>query len=178
MKRSLKLTGLVIFLSLILAGGIVFATGGTSTHETTVEPTVPKPITPVGTLQPMGKCCIAGKYQGTHTDTPSKTCPKPGSGKFTMEINQEKGCGSKIWGKIISSDGTTNDFTGTVTAGAKGCCNISGSFGRPATASAPAERTEFKGLLCKKDGKWSGGGDYRNTRGTIICNGKWNITQM
>lgn len=171
MKRSLKLTGLVISLLLMFTGGIVFATGGTST-------TVTKPGTPVGTPQPQGKCCIAGEYKGHRKDIPSTTCPKPDEGDFKMVIYQDKGCSSKIWGKITGSDGTTNDFTGTVKADAKGCCNISGSFGRAAMASAPAERTEFKGLLCKKGGKWSGKGDYKNTRGTIICNGKWEITQM
>ncbi len=170
MKRSLKLTGLVIFLSLMLTGGIVFATGGTPT-------TVTKPGTPGGTPQPLGKCCIAGKYQGTQTRIASKTC-KPETGKFMMEINQDPGCGSKIWGKITSSDGTTNDFTGTVTAGEKGCCNISGSFARPPTATAPAEKTEFKGLLCKKGDKWAGKGTYRTTTGTIVCNGTWEMSQM
>jgi hypothetical protein len=170
MRRSLKLMGLAIFLSLMLTGGIVFATGDTST-------TVPTPGTPVVNPQPQGKCCIAGKYQGTQTRIASKGCTAE-TGKFMMEINQDKGCGSKIWGKIISGDGTTNDFKGTVTAGLKGCCNISGSFGRPATATEPAERTDFKGVLCKKGGKWAGKGTYRTTRGTIICNGTWEISQM
>ncbi len=170
MKRSLKLTGLVISLLLMFTGGIVFATGGTSTTVTT-------PGTPVGTPPPQPKCCIAGKYQGTQTRIASKTC-KPETGKFTMEINQDRGCGSKIWGRIISTDGTTQDFTGTITPGEKGCCNISGSFARPATASAPAERTDFKGLLCKKGDKWAGKGTYRTTTGTIICNGTWEISQM
>jgi hypothetical protein len=94
-----------------------------------------------------------------------------------MEINQNPGCGSDIWGKIISADGTTNDFKGTVTA-AKECCSISGSFERPATASAPAEKTEFKGLLCKKGGKWIGKGTYKTTTGAIVCNGTWEMSQM
>jgi hypothetical protein len=95
-----------------------------------------------------------------------------------MEINQDKGCGSRIWGRIIGAGGDTNDFKGTVTAGAKGCCNISGSFGRPATGTEPAERTDFKGVLCKKDGKWVGKGTYKNTRGLVICNGTWEMSQM
>jgi hypothetical protein len=95
-----------------------------------------------------------------------------------MVINQEKVCSSRIWGKITGGDGTINDFKGTVTAGTKECCNISGVFERLATATEPAERTEFKGVLCKKGGKWVGKGTYKNTRGLVICNGTWEMSQM
>jgi hypothetical protein len=50
-----------------------------------------------------------------------------------------------------------------------------GVTGAPAE---PEETTKFSGLLCKKDGKWSGKGKYNTTRGAIVCNGEWNMTQM
>jgi hypothetical protein len=171
MKRSVKLMGLVIFLSLMLTG-VVFAVG-TSTVST---PTAPGQ--PGTTPKPDQKCCIAGEYKGHHKDNSSSTCPKPEEGDFKMVIYQDKGCGSKIWGKIINPDGSTHDFNGTVTLGRGGCCNISGWWTKPTAAGAPGERTDFKGFLCKKGGKWTGEGDYRTKRGTIICNGKWNMTQM
>ncbi len=163
--------GLVIFLSLLLTAGIVFATGGTST-------TVTKPGTTTVKPQPQGPCCIAGKYNGSHKDIPSKTCPTPGDGKFVMVINQDQGCGSKIWGTVTDAkDGTTQNFEGKVIQRDK-CCYIEGVMKKPAaTAAVPAEETKFSGLLCKKDGKWSGKGKYTSTRGAIVCNGDWNMTQ-
>jgi hypothetical protein len=167
MKRSLKLMGLVIFLGIMLIGLVV-----------TTQIQAVAPPAAVGTAEVAKKCCIAGEYKGHHKDIASTTCPKPEEGDFKMVINQDKGCGSKIWGKVISSDGTTQDFTGTVTLRKDGCCNISGGWTKPAAAGAPGERTDFKGILCKKGGKWTGKGDYRTTIGAIICNGKWNMTQM
>ena len=176
-----KLLGLTIVLSLILAAGIAFATGGTST-------TVTKPGTTTATPQPLGPCCIAGKYAGFHKDNPaaSKTCPKPGEGKFVMEINQDKGCGSKIWGTVTNPTdpkAISQTFEGKVISREK-CCYIEGTMkrpGKPAASGAPAEppeTTKFSGTLCKKDGKWSGKGNYTTTRGTITCNGTWEMSQM
>jgi len=168
MNRSIRLLGWVITLSLVLAGGTVFA-----------QATAPAPGQPITTPKPDQRCCIAGEYKGHHKDIASKTCPKPEEGDFKMIIYQDRGCGSKIWGKIINPDGSTQEFTGIVTVGTGGCCNISGGWSKPpAVAGGPGERTDFKGILCKKGGKWTGKGSYRNTRGTIVCNGDWNMTQM
>jgi hypothetical protein len=172
MRRSIKFFKVVIFFSIIFGVMSVFAQG-TSTVTTPVTPGQP------GTSsQTDQKCCIAGEYKGQHKDIPSKTCPKPEEGDFKMVINQDKGCGSKIWGKIINPDGSTQDFTGTVTLGKDGCCNISGGWRKPAPPGKPVERTDFKGFLCKKGGKWAGEGTYRTTRGSIICNGKWKMAEM
>lgn len=182
MRKSVRLIGLVIFLSLILTGGIVFATGGTST--------VSKPGTPVGTPQPgttpqpQVKCCIAGEYKGVYKDTPSKSCPKPEGGNYTMVIYQDPKCGSEIKGKVTGPDGVVQEFKGTVTPGPRGCCTIQGVMKKPAGAAAPikppkpAEETKIKGVLCKKDGKWSGKGDYTNKRDGIVCSGKWEMSQI
>ena len=173
MKKSAKWIGLVMFLSLTLAAGIVFATGGTST--TVTKPGTTTTVNP----QPQGPCCIAGKYQGSHKDTPSKTCPNPGSGNFIMEINQDQGCGSKIWGTVTDpKDGSTQNFEGKIIKRDK-CCYIEGVMKKPAaTAAVPAEETKFSGLLCKKDGKWAGNGKYITTRPGVTCNGTWEMKQM
>jgi hypothetical protein len=169
MKRSVRLIGLVIFLSLMLTGAVVFATGGTSTVTTKSETTV-------GAPQPQGKCCIAGKYEGYRKDTPSKTCSKPRAGKFIMEINQDKECGSKIWGTVTDpKDGSKQSFQGKVMVRLQ-CCYIEGRMRKSAAvAGVPAEVTKLWGTLCKKGAKWSGNGEYVDSKG---CKGKWNMTQM
>jgi hypothetical protein len=161
--------GLVIFLSLILTGAVVFATGGTSTVTTKQETTV-------GAPQPPGKCCIAGKYNGLHKRIPTKTCPKPDEGKFVMEIFQDKGCGSRIWGTVTDpKDGSIQKFEGKVTPKGK-CCYIEGKMTRSAAVAAvPVEETKFWGTLCKTGTKWSGNGEYVDSKG---CKGTWNMTQM
>ncbi len=175
-----KLIGLIVVLSLMLTGGIVFATGGTSTvTKPTATTSTPQPVTP----QPQGPCCIAGKYAGFRKDNPvaSKTCPKPGEGKFVMVINQDKGCGSKIWGTVTNPTdpkATPQTFEGKVLQREK-CCYIEGVMKKPAaTAAVPAEETKFSGVLCKKGGKWSGKGNYTTTSGATTCNGTWEMSQM
>ncbi len=179
MKKSRKWTGFVICLAFLFAASIIFIENTYSTGGTTA----PAPGTSAVTVtKPQTKpiCCIAGKYEGFHKDTPSKTCPKPGEGKFIMEINQDQGCGSKIWGKVIDpKDGSIQDFEGTVTQREK-CCYIKGVMRKPAAAAgAPAETTTFSGLLCKgKDGKWAGKGNYTTTRPGVTCNGTWEMKQV
>jgi hypothetical protein len=126
--------------------------------------------------QPVGKCCIAGKYNGFHKRIPTKTCPKPDEGKFIMEIFQDKGCGSKIWGTVTDmKDGTKQNFEGSVTPRGA-CCYIQGVMKRVgAAAPAPVEETKFWGTLCKKGTKWSGNGEYADSKG---CKGTWSMTQM
>lgn len=180
MKKSRKWTGFVICLAFLFAASVIFIEKTYSTGGTTA----PAPGTSAVTItkpQPRPPCCIAGKYEGTHKDTPSKTCPKPGEGKFIMEINQDKGCNSKIWGKVIDpKDGSTQDFEGIVIYDPeKKCCKIQGNMRKPAAAAgAPAETTTLSGLLCKKDGKWAGKGNYTTTRPGVTCNGTWEMKQM
>jgi hypothetical protein len=177
MEKSRKWTGFVICLAFLFAASVIFiektySTGGTTAPAPgTSAVTVTKP-------QPIPPCCIAGKYEGTHKDTPSKTCPKPGEGKFIMEINQDRGCGSKIWGTVKNvKDGSEQKFEGTVKSREK-CCYIEGIMKKSAaTAAAPAETTKFWGLLCK-NGKWAGKGNYTNTGPGVTCNGTWEMKQM
>jgi len=102
----------------------------------------------------------------------------PGEGDFIMVINQDKGCGSKIWGTVKNlKDGSTQNFEGTVKQREK-CCYIEGIMKKPAAATgAPGETTKFWGLLCK-NGKWAGKGNYTSTRPGVTCNGTWEMSQM
>ncbi len=92
-----------------------------------------------------------------------------------MVIYQAEKCGSKIWGKVTGTDGSVQEFSGSVTPGEKGCCNIKGE-----TMKRPAEVTRFKGILCLKGGKWMGKGSYTTQRISegIVCNGTWEMKQM
>jgi hypothetical protein len=169
MRRSVGWIGLVIFLLFMFTGTVVFATGGTSTITTKAGATAGAPPS-------QGKYCIAGKYESVHKDTRSKTCSKPGAGKFIMEINQDKECGSKIWGTVTDlKDGSKLSFQGKVMARPE-CCHIEGRMRKSAAvAGVPAEVTKIWGTLCKKGAKWSGDGEYVDSKN---CKGKWKMTQM
>ncbi len=118
-------------------------------------------------------CCIAGEYKGIHVAIASHTCPKPDRGEFIMTILQAPNCGPKIWGKIVNAkDGSAQEFTGTVMRGAQNCCAIALLIKK---AGPPPEETRAKGVLCFKDGKWSGHGTYKNSRG---CGGTWEMKQV
>jgi len=174
-----KLLGVFVILSVVLAIGIVVWGAETATKPGTVVGTTPQ----TGTIvKPQGPCCIAGKYEGFHKDNlpATKTCPTPGSGKFIMEIMQDKGCGSKIWGTVTDpKDGSKQNFEGTVIAREK-CCYIKGVMKKPALPTgAPGEETKFWGTLCKKDGKFVGNGEYSTSKGTLPgCKGKWEMKQL
>ncbi len=150
MKKSVLLMGWIIFLALAFVAVTILS-----------EQAFAQNI----------KCCIAGKYNGVHKDIASKTCPKPDTGKFIMEIFQDQKCGSNIKGTVTSSDGTVNNFVGTVVAGKGECCNIQVSWKKP------DEVTTVKGTLCKKDKIWSGKGTYTTKHGTTVCNGTWEMSQ-
>jgi hypothetical protein len=116
------------------------------------------------------KCCIAGSYKGEHKDLPSRTCKEPGSGTFTMEIHQDRGCGAKIRGEITGSDGSVMKFEGMVKPARGKCCTITGK------ASNPGETVEFKGILCKKGKKWyTKEGKYKHSNG---CTGTFSMEQI
>jgi hypothetical protein len=124
-----------------------------------------------------GPCCIIGTYDGTYADTPSKTCPKPGTGKFILYITkQQANCGSTIEGKVVNpANGNVHYLKGTVTPSGI-CCKIEGVLkGAPGTPTA-GEVITIKGILCKdKLGKWyCTDGVYTNAAG---CSGKFTLKQ-
>jgi hypothetical protein len=173
-----KLFGAIVILSVVLAIGIFVWGAETGTKPGTVV-TTPQTSTP---LKPLGPCCIAGKYEGVHKDNlpATKTCPKPESGKFIMEIMQDKGCGSKIWGTVTDpKDGTKQNFEGKVIAKGK-CCYVEGIMKKPAAPTgAPGKETKFWGTLCQKGGKFAGSGEYSTSTGTLPgCKGKWEMKQL
>lgn len=119
----------------------------------------------------VGDCCIAGTYDGGHVDTPSLTCPDAEKGKFVFDIHQSKGCGSKLWGKVVGDDGGVLSFSGKIVScgGPAGPCVISGVF------SKPGETIKIRATLNKKGGKWSArDGVYSQSTG---CRGKFKMSQ-
>lgn len=147
MKRSVTKIGVTLVMALLLVGGTVFS------QET---PT-------------LKKCCIAGTYNGENQDLPSKTCKEPSKGKFTMYIYQQARCRSKIWGKIVDTDGEIMEFEGTVHPGPGRCCSIAGK------AAKPGEEVKFKAILCRRGPNWySKDGKYIHSNG---CKGTFSIVQ-
>lgn len=122
-------------------------------------------------------CCISGKFRGHRADILSRTCPTPKSDDFTMNISQEPRCGSKVWGDVQGdhdADHPAQKWQGTLKPSltAKGCCELKGSF------TNGTETVEWTITLCKKDGKWSGSGTYKQTNGAVVCNGTLTMTQV
>jgi hypothetical protein len=100
----------------------------------------------------IGRCCIAGAYNGEHSDAPSKTCKEPKTEKFTMVINQTA-CGKTITGEVTDSRGDVSYMTGEVGKG----CVMSGSItksplrplGSTPRLTPGSEVTTFKGTVEK-----------------------------
>jgi hypothetical protein len=123
----------------------------------------------INAIQAKTKCCVAGDYWGRYEDRLTRTCPEPGEGEFKMVIQQDKSCGSNIWGEIIPSSGDPMDFEGTVTAGPDDCCTIK------AVAKNMTDKVEFKAVLCFDGTKWiSKRGKYVNANG---CEGTFKMVQ-
>ena len=174
MKRSTKIVMFVALMSLLLLSGHVLAQQSPVTKTLDVKK-------PVGTVQEIpgkidvlkDKCCIEGVYAGAHKDTatPSKSCPSPKEEKFIMDLKQDSGCGSNVWGTTTGENGSKQDFKGTVSKGPDKCCTIQG------TMKKEKEETTFKGVLCKKTDKYDGKGEYSSKAPGKICNGTWEMTQ-
>jgi hypothetical protein len=153
MKKFIPVLGVVIFVILFLAGNVC-----TAFAQEKEKPSLKK------------LCCIAGTYKGIHKDLPSRTCSEPEKGEFKMEIYQDRGCGSKIWGKITDPSGEVMKFEGMVKPGPGRCCTIE------AKAEKPGESVKFKGILCKRGMKWySKEGKYVHSNG---CEGVFEIKQI
>jgi len=126
-------------------------------------------------VQP-GPCCIGGAYDGTTADTLSKTCDKPETGKFILDIKQQAGCGSAIEGRVVNpANGNIHYLRGTVTPSGI-CCKIEGVLRGVSGTPTAGEVITFKGILCKdRLGKWfCTDGVYSNSRG---CNGRFTLRQ-
>lgn len=170
-------TGMRFITTVVLVTWIVFA-GALVSAQTQQPPSPVRPPATPGGIPPKvpGQCCIAGEYEGHQKDTvpATKSCPKPEEGPFKMVIYQQEKCGAKIWGKVTGKDGSVQEFSGTVSPGPKGCCNIQG------TMKKPGEETMFKGTLCPSGGKWAGNGDYthKRLREGVLCTGTWKMKQM
>jgi hypothetical protein len=104
-------------------------------------------------------CCIAGEYKGSHIDTRLPNCPLPQAEAFTMTIFQDRGCGEKVWGKIVDTTGHVSEFSGVVRRGLRGCCILKASF---PDAHPPGHVIEFEITVCLMAGKWRGKGTYKD----------------
>lgn len=127
-------------------------------------------ITPAGPPHPIGSCCISGKYRGEKEDTSCVPGHTPKRSKFTMDITQAGGCGGTFTAVVTDShDGVTTNLSGTVAPGSpRGCCQIEGR------STSGTDNIQFKGTMCKKDGKWDVSGTFK----TVHCKGNWKMTQM
>jgi hypothetical protein len=153
MKRFIPVLSVVIFVIIFLSGNIC------PSYAQDKETQSLKKV-----------CCFAGTYKGFRKDLPSKSCSEPTSGEFKIEIKQDKGCGSKIWGIISDPTGSPMKFKGKVTAGPGRCCTLE------AKAEKPGESVKFKGVLCKRGTKWyCKEGKYVNSRG---CSGVFELEQI
>jgi len=122
-------------------------------------------------------CCVSGKFRGHRADIASPTCPTPKSDDFTMNISQERGCGTKVWGDVLSdhdADHPAQKWEGTVKASltSRTCCELKGGF------TTLTDKVEWTILLCKRIGKWTAQGTYKSTHGTEVCNGTLTMTQI
>ncbi len=115
-------------------------------------------------------CCVRGEYRGTRTDTKSPTCTNPKSEDFTLVMNQDPNCGSKIWGTIKSATGPVQNFTGTIGKGMRPCCTIELTVTNPKNG----EQTKASGNICWKNKNWVASGTYKNSGG---CSGTWTMTK-
>jgi len=118
-----------------------------------------------------GLCCVRGQYRGTHTDTKSRTCTNPKSEQFTLSMEQDGNCGSKIWGTITSTTGPVQSFTGTLGMGMRPCCTIEITMTNPKNG----EQSKISGTICWKDKNWVASGTYMGPSG---CTGTWTMTRI
>lgn len=138
-------------------------------------------ILAMGTLHAQAapkKCCIAGTYDGTRADDPDPvSCPRPERGKFIFNINQDKNCGSRIWGKVLNqADKSTMNFEGSVASVSGKCCKIKGKVTK---VGDPTDWAMIQGTLCKVRGKWvCTDGTYSSLGpGSSGCKGKFRMEQ-
>jgi hypothetical protein len=119
-------------------------------------------------------CCIAGTYKGFQINNAKPNCPAPARQNFTMVIKQRTPCTTEVAGTVTDSAGTTNDWTGTLTPGLRGCCTLEGSFTTPG-----GNTVKFKGSICRVLGKWKAKGTWTETPASDPCKGggSWEMTQ-
>jgi len=123
---------------------------------------------------PVKLCCVAGEYRGSHINNQLPNCPVPQSETFSMTLKQGIGCGANVWGTILSPSGEIQNFNGTLTRGARGCCVITAKFG------TRGHVTTFTGTLCMRLGKWQAKGTYTEINSSDPCkkSGTWEMKQI
>jgi len=122
-------------------------------------------------------CCIGGTYTGFNSASALPKCPPPTREKFTMTVRQSLGCGATVRGTITGASGDVNTYTGTLSAGLRGCCVLTASF---SDAHHPGHAVNFKGTFCKgTDGKWHAKGTFTEVGSGDPCKtgGTWEANQ-
>ena len=156
-------------------------------HHTAIRLTVAAIVVAVGVVgtaawlpaqTPKGKlCCIGGTYSGTNQANAMRGCPAPVKEPFTMTIRQSLGCGAEVKGTITGASGDVNSYTGTLTAGQRRCCVLTGSF---SDSSHPGHVVNFTGTFCLgADKKWHAKGTFTEVNSGDPCKtgGTWQVSQ-
>jgi len=122
-------------------------------------------------------CCIAGNYRGHRADQASPSCLEPKTDDVSMSIKQEKDCSPRVWGEVLGDKDKgmpAIKWDGTVkkSASSENCCDFYGKFVNG------DETVEWKIVLCYEDGKWSGKGSYKQTRGFNVCLGTLTLRKV
>lgn len=127
-----------------------------------------------GQVIPLKMCCVAGNYKGSHINDQLPNCPIPKSETFSLAMMQSNHCGENVWGTITSPSGGVQNFTGTLTRGARGCCVLTAKFG------THGHVTTFTGSLCLRLGKWQAKGTYIEIGSGDPCKktGTWGMKQI
>ncbi len=174
--RRLVRTVMVAFFatSFLMTAGVVFAEQGAVTKPGTK--TVPGTSVPApGKIDILkGKCCIAGLYVGSKTDspTPTATCPAPEpTKKFSAIITQGAGCGAEVSIVVTEHGGHVTNLKGTLGPKSGDCCVIEG------TSVGGGDDIKMKGKFCKKGLKWVGSGTFTSKSTHKTCSGTWEMTQ-
>lgn len=120
-------------------------------------------------------CCIAGEYEGFQVAYAKPNCPAPVKEMIKMAIKQAAGCGPDVKGTVTDPAGVVSTWTGTLSRGARGCCELVAKFLTPG-----ANTVEFKGTFCQRLGKWHAEGTWEEIGSTDRCKGSgtWQIKQI
>ena len=121
-------------------------------------------------------CCVAGDYEGFQIAYAKPNCPAPVKETFKMAIKQSAGCGPDVKGTVVTDPaGAVSYWTGTLSRGARGCCELAAKFLTPG-----GNTVEFKGTFCQRLGKWHAEGTWEEIGSTDRCKGSgtWQINQI
>jgi hypothetical protein len=94
-------------------------------------------------------CCIDGTWQGTISQTLSKSCPEPAvTEAFTFVIVQGGRCGQNVTGTVTTHpEGHIMKFKGTAKPSTKKCCTLEGTV---TSTSDPTDVSTISVEICSQ----------------------------